>query len=298
MTEERRDWLQIAEAGSAFGIRFVVASMRILGRRGTGLILRIIALYYVILYARVRRCSRAYLSRVLDEPIRLRHIFRHVFTFARVTADRVLWITGNQHCFEIKQTGTEHLDEHARTKQGALLLSAHFGSGEAFAAAMPPDGLRVNVAGYFGQAALLHRLLGELSPTRNIHFLDLKRASLDSAMLVRERVVAGEVIVLAADRTGLGEREVSANFFGNRKGFPAGPFILASILHCPVYFVAAVYSEPGKYHLYCQRLTTGLHSTRGGRDAAIELLAQDYAIILEKHCHAAPYNWFNFYDVW
>ena len=37
---------------------------------------------------------------------------------------------------------------------------------------------------------------------------------------------------------------------------------------------------------------------RDQRDAAVEGALRQYVATLERHCRAAPYNWFNFFDFW
>lgn len=298
MSKQPPVWMRSAEFGTLLGIRFVVFSMRLLGRRITRLFLRLIVLYYLCFYPRVRRASRSFLERILDAPPRFRDVYRHVLSFAQVSSDRVYWITGNHARFKVTESGREHLLDLARAKRGALFLTAHLGSAEALAASARPAGLRVSIAGYFANAERFNRILRKLSPDSGAHFIHLLPGELDSVLKLREVVDAGEVVVIAADRLGLNDRSLMVDFLDLEAALPAGPFLLASILRCPVYFVAALFQQPDRYDLYCQPLSDGLGASRAGRQAAIELLARRYANLLEEHCRASPNNWFNFYDFW
>ncbi|HEY6881391.1 MAG TPA: hypothetical protein VI299_25375, partial [Polyangiales bacterium] len=61
---ERRGWLDVAEVGSVWGIRFVVRLCRLFGRGAARAFLRVIVFYYVLFNARARRASRTYFARL------------------------------------------------------------------------------------------------------------------------------------------------------------------------------------------------------------------------------------------
>ncbi|MEL6187082.1 MAG: lipid A biosynthesis acyltransferase, partial [Myxococcota bacterium] len=80
--------------------------------------------------------------------------------------------------------------------------------------------------------------------------------------------------------------------------FPTGPFMLASILQCPIYLTFGIFREPNLYQLSCEPFAERLSLPRRGRDDALREHVQRYARALEAKARSAPDNWFNFYDFW
>ncbi|MBL0217740.1 MAG: hypothetical protein IPQ07_28165 [Myxococcales bacterium] len=91
---------------------------------------------------------------------------------------------------------------------------------------------------------------------------------------------------------------MTAQFLGAEAAFPAGPWLLAHTLKCPVYFVAGVYTRPNHYALHFEFLADEVKLDRKDRTASIARYAQSYASMLETYARSAPLNWFNFYDFW
>ena len=120
----------------------------------------------------------------------------------------------------------------------------------------------------------------------------------DGLRRVHDRIEAGDFVALLGDRTGLNERTVEATFFGQQARFPAGPFLLASLMKCPVYLTFGLYRRPNRYDLSCEPFADRLHLPRRKREAALQEVVQRYADRLEHYARSAPDNWFNFYDFW
>ena len=91
---------------------------------------------------------------------------------------------------------------------------------------------------------------------------------------------------------------IRVNVFDEEASFSAGPFLLASLLKCPVYLVFGLYTEPNRYDLYCQPFAERIELPRRRRDEALAEYAQLYATRLEEVCRRHPDNWFNFFDFW
>ena len=53
-----------------------------------------------------------------------------------------------------------------------------------------------------------------------------------------------------------------------------------------------------RYDLHFETVADFSSIAAGGREAAIRAAMSRYAQLLEQYCHAAPYNWFNFFDFW
>ena len=111
-----------------------------------------------------------------------------------------------------------------------------------------------------------------------------------------------EWVAIAADRTPndaltRGDRSVTADFLGREAPFPAGPFILASLLKCGVVTLFAV-REGNRILIKCEPFADEVKLPRRGREAELSRLASLWAQRLEAEALEHPAQWFNFYDFW
>jgi predicted LPLAT superfamily acyltransferase len=65
------------------------------------------------------------------------------------------------------------------------------------------------------------------------------------------------------------------------------------MLRCRVVFMAGLYLGGNRYALHFEPIADFGASPQ---EPGAALTA--YVACLERHCRAAPYNWFNFYDFW
>jgi predicted LPLAT superfamily acyltransferase len=120
-----------------------------------------------------------------------------------------------------------------------------------------------------------------------------------TAIELGERVARGEFVVIAGDRIPVSPnpRVSFANFLGRSAPFPVGPYILASLLRCPVYLLFSRRTRDGA-ELHFERFRDQIVLPRNSREAAFDALTADYAQRLQHHCLLSPLQWFNFYDFW
>ena len=289
-------WTRVGEKGSRLGIWFVVWFCRIFGRTSTRLMLVPVVLYFVALAPVARRASRDYLRR-MGRPHALRDVYAHCLRFAHATLDRMFFVLGRTDLFRVTRTGSEHLTALGRERRGALLFGAHLGSFEAMLGVAERNALPLNIVGYFKNARLLNEVLQKLNPNAHARLIAVE-PGIDFVLKLKERIDAGELVALLADRVGLGERAVEVDLLGGRVSLPVGPYLLASILRCPIYLTFGLFTEPNRYDLYCEPFVERIELPRAGREAAARGYVQRFAERLEHFCRLAPDNWFNFYDYW
>jgi predicted LPLAT superfamily acyltransferase len=289
-------WLDVTERGSAAAIWLMVTVCRTLGRAVGRLLLGPVVLYFMAVTPVARRASRAYLQRV-GQPHNFRAVLAHCLRFAHCTLDRLFWALGKKSLFEVTSTGSEHLAALQQQRRGALLLGAHLGSFEAMRAMAARQSMPLNIVGYFKNARLINSILEKLNPGLVTRVISVSR-DIDFVLKLKERIEAGELVAILADRVGLGERVVEADFLGAPARWPAGPYWLAATLRCPVYLTFGLFHEPNRYDLFCEPFADLIELPRGDREGGARVYAQRFAQRLEHYCRLAPDNWFNFYDFW
>ena len=105
--------------------------------------------------------------------------------------------------------------------------------------------------------------------------------------------------MISGDRTpvaGSG-RTSRVPFFGAPAPFPQGPWILASLLDCPVHLLFCL-KDGDRWHLTLEPFAERIALARATRAADLAALCSRYAARLEAYARRDPYQWFNFYDFW
>jgi predicted LPLAT superfamily acyltransferase len=298
------NWRQIPEAGTVWGIRLLVLFARTCGRRLAGWFLYLVALYYAIVRGTARRASRDYLRRV-GHRATFASIVRHLHMFAQVSLDRLFFLTGRWDSFRFEQKNHEQLVEISRTGRGVLLLGAHLGSFEVMRCRAKQFGVPINVVVDFSNAQRLAAVFRTLDPDVDTRMISLAEDPITAMLAIRAAIDRGELVALLGDRLPEASpgkpgapRQVTSQFLGADVELPAGPWLLAHALRCPVYFVAGIYTRPNHYTLHFELLADEVKLERHAREQGLARYARTYAAMLETHARAAPLNWFNFFDFW
>jgi predicted LPLAT superfamily acyltransferase len=290
-------WLAIAEVGTVLGIRFVVGLYRLLGRRVTHGFLRVLAVYYALFHVLARRASLQFWRRV-GGPAGFRQVVHHVFTFAVVAVDRMVFATGRVDKFSFVPTGTNHLEALREKGQGALLVGAHLGSFECLRFRSKAKQLPLTIVANFSNAERINGVLRRLDPSLTTRVISVDDKSLAAVLQIRECIDRGELVAILADRTKPGSRTITVDFLGGRAQLPAGPFLLAAALRCPVLLTFGLYRGGTRYDLFCEPFADQLTLPRAQREAALTAAAQRFADRLAHHVCMQPDNWFNFFGFW
>lgn len=299
------DWHRIPEAGTVVGLRLIAWIARLAGRRVAGWVLYVVAFYYALLRGAARRASRSYLARV-GSPSTFLDVVRHIHTFARVSLDRLFLLTGRVGGFEFEHPDHDALEQVASSGRGVLLLGAHLGSFEVMRTRAARFKIPIHVVVDFTNAERVNAVLRSFAPTIDMRLISLGADPVATMLSIRAAIERGELVAIlgdrqprtSAERSKATNRVVTAPFLGADAAFPAGPWLLAHTLRCPVYFVAGLYHRPNRYTLHFKLLADEVRLHRQARAASLAGYAKTYAAMLETFVRSAPYNWFNFFDFW
>ena len=291
------DWTQEEERSNHQMLRLMTWISLRLGRRIARVVLVGIAVYYELFAPGARRASRQYLKRVLGRDANWADGYRHVFSFASTIHDRVYLLNDRWDLFDLRVHGGEVMDAVLAQGQGAFLMGAHFGSFEVLRALARRDAApRVSLLMYPDNARKINAALQAINPAAAHDIIPL--GHLDSMLQLRERLDAGGVVGLLADRSLHDDSTATLPFLGQPAPWPRGPLRIAALLKRPVVLMFGIYRGGNRYDVHFERLADFSSLGRGERTAAIDAALADYVKRLEARCIDAPYNWFNFYDFW
>jgi predicted LPLAT superfamily acyltransferase len=291
------DWMRQQERSHLGALRFMVWLSLTLGRPFGRLILRGIALYFVLFSPTARRNGRAYLERALGRPATWMDGYRHVMCFASTVHDRIYLLNDRFDLFNIQFVGDDTVREALQRQPGALLLGAHLGSFEVLRA-MAHAHAQVPVAMlmYEENARKINAILNAINPGAHQDVVALGHP--DSMLKARDRLDTGCLVGLLADRSLANDSTAECLFLGAPARFPLGPWRMAAMLRRPVFFMAGLYLGGNRYRLHFELIADFSVIERSDREAAIQRAMQAYADRLGDFCRQAPYNWFNFFDFW
>lgn len=304
----RRHWSRTPERGSLLGLQIMLASYRLLGRRGFQALLYPVIGYFWLTGRRQRVASEQYLARLeafaagqgVNLPSEPRSSFRHFLRFGEAALDKLAGWRGDIPREELELVGREHHEAALASGRGLLLLGSHLGDLELCRALGTQGGqVPINALVFTRHAARFNALLKQVNPDSGINLIQVQEMGADTAILLKEKIEAGEWVVIVGDRTSVTreKRVVWADFLGAPAPFPLGPFALASVLACPVYLMFGL-KEQGRFRVHFEPFAERLSLPRATREAALRHWVQAYADRLQHHCLHAPLDWFNFFDFW
>jgi predicted LPLAT superfamily acyltransferase len=299
-----RHWASINEVSFVAGMRLLFWICRVFGRWPFRLVLYPVLLWYIATKPAARRASAGYLERVAgrtgDVPAGVGGVLRHFASFAENILDKMLLWGGLFDTSKVSCHGNAPLLRMIAEGRGAMLVCSHLGNLDLCRVlSQQTPGLKLTVLVHTRHARAFNDMLAQLDPRSQLNLLQVTEVTPATAMLLSERVARGEFVVIAGDRIPVSPnpRVVHADFLGRRAAFPVGPYVMASVLDCPLYMLFS--RRAGERHeLHFELLRESVRLPRKDREAALALLAADYAARLEFHCVRSPLEWFNFYDFW
>jgi len=116
--------------------------------------------------------------------------------------------------------------------------------------------------------------------------------------MVRESLDANYFIGMLGDRVFGADKTTRCDFLGAPATVPAGPSLLAAMMHCPIILFFGLYRGGNRYDIYFEHFADDIVLNREHRAEEIQSWMQRYVVRLEHYARLAPYNWFNFYSFW
>jgi predicted LPLAT superfamily acyltransferase len=290
-------WGDLPERGAPGLLRLIGWIAVHIGRWCARLLLYPITLYFLISAHAARRVSYQYLNRVRGRPSRWWHVFRHFHCFAATILDRIYLLRGEFDDFDVTLHQKEILHRQIEGAKGCILLGSHLGSFEV-----------LRTLGVTQQDFPL-KVLMDVAHNENItRFLDALNQQIastvivpdrpDTLLRVKESLDAGFLIGMLGDRVASDGKTTQCQFLGAPTRFPAGPILLAAIMHCPVILFFGLYQGGNRYEIHFEHFAQEIILNHDHRARDIQQWMQRYVERLEYYARLAPYNWFNFYPFW
>ncbi len=306
MSVPARHWSQVGEGGAVAGLWLMYALYRAAGRLPFRVVLYPVVACYWLAYPAARRASLEYLVNLQQATGALGHApgwrdtMRHFLSFADTLLDKMLAAGGRYRFDRLRFVGRAALEAQMKSGRGALLVTAHVGCLEMCQALADAPHLKLTVLVHTLHAEHFNRVLERLSPGRAVRLLQVTEVTPATAVLLAQRIDAGEFVAIAGDRvpvSGGRASRVDVPFLGRLAPFPIGAYLLASILKCPLVMMGCI-RQGDTHEIVFERLADAVRLPRADRLAACAAYAGDFAQRLERLLVRAPFEWFNFYSFW
>lgn len=305
-------WAQQQEVKGLWGMRLMLLVWRLLGRKAFSLLLYPVVGVYWLTASTARKASQSWIRRVRAQLIARRMpvpsnltSYQHFLRFGGAMLDKIASWRGELHVGRdvVFAPGAEET-LNVSDPRGKLLLASHLGDVEACRALAQLQGSKtINALVFSDNAQRFKKIMEEMAPQAGLNLLPVNDIGPDTAILLKEKLDRGEWIAIVGDRIAVttqrgGEWRVCwSRFMGQVAPFPQGPFILASILRCPVDLIFALRQQE-KLRIHCEPFADPLLLPRATRQQALQNSVDRYAERLEHYALQSPLDWFNFFDFW
>ena len=299
-------WAKVEERGIIWGMHFLLKIYLLFGRTVLQVFLYPVVSYYWLINTRGRQASQQYLEKIAsyqDDPAinaSLTCSYWHFISFANALIDKLAAWSGSLTLEDVEYHGREAVMQCLDQGQGLLILGSHLGNLEVCRViAKLRRNVTVNVLVHTKHTEKFNTLLNKYADSGRVNLIQVSSFNAATAMLLQDKIEAGELVIIAADRTPVNEqgRVAQADFLGQPASFPQGPFILALLLKCPVFTLFCL-KQQGKQVIYFDSFSDSIAVPRKQRTAVIQQYVEKFASRLQSYCVKEPLQWFNFYDFW
>jgi predicted LPLAT superfamily acyltransferase len=319
-------WSRLKEQAGYWQVRFLLG----LFKTFPSIVLRILSFpvgfFYFIFSKNGRAESKRFLVKAapFTENLQLakkcRSLFgplRHIISFSLTLVQKLETWSGKfpfkNICFH--DDDSANLIQRLENGKGAFLVISHIGNAELLRglASFNRTGVSrkapLTVIADIKTTVNFTRILEELNPQSGLDIIDANKIGPETAVLIEEKLAAGQMVTIAGDRTSEDKNEniITIPFLGEDAPFSTGIFYLAALINVPVYFIFALrrgdLSIKLKYDMYVHKndITSNEKEEKPLRKERFQQsysLARSYAALLESYCKKYPFQWYNFFDFW
>jgi predicted LPLAT superfamily acyltransferase len=298
-------WSEINEKGAKFGMQLMFSIYKYCGRLPFYFVLLPVIAYFYLLNSSARNSSLEYLNKMRACGVAIGNgpvmwlSYCQFYKFGCSLLDKLAVWSGRLTLKDLIFYNYDEFDQYNKNKIGTLIIGSHLGNIEVCRALAKQKGaLKINVLVHTKHSTKFNSVLRGISEEADVNLIQVTEIDPATAILLNDKISKGEHIVIAGDRTPInGQNTCQVNFFNTTTHFPKGPFILASILKCPVFTLFCI-KENSKYGLHMEILFSQVKAHRSQRDEILKDHIQQYANRLQEYCAKSPLQWYNFYPFW
>ncbi len=304
-------WQGTRERGTRWGVEFLRWVLRLGGFGLIRVALVPVAAYYTLTHRSARLASMAYLERLQafgkEHGLQFnlqpgwRGVYTHFYSFALNLAEKYAIWSGQGLAGSALESEFPELSEQLLSSPGgAVLMVSHLGNFDvAISQATPCTGKHFNILLDHAVTQRVNTERVSESNKNRVTFIDTQHIGPETAVFLRQGEKNGDITVIAADRVSKeGDSNLVVTFLDGQVKLPVGPWVIASLLGCPVYALFVCRDTSG-YRLVPYKLVDEVVvSDRARRTEILRDYAQQFADVMERTLLKYPEQWYNFYEYW
>ena len=282
-----KNWFQLSEQGA--GEKRLILSYwayKILGEKALRIIAFLVSIS-VFLTAKERREASFKFYRLIKKPP-VTSAIKQFLNYANSLVDKFISFIGDFN------TDNFILD-NPEIYKGSFFITTHIGNIEIMRSLIDKlQGHRVNIFLQANACKTFNSFLKKFEAKVNAEVFPVEEISMETSILIFERLKAGELVFMAGDRVSAQNSNTvyEADFFSEKIRLPLGTIKFALMMGAPIYFIVCA-KEGKKYKISTKRFE-GYHTSK---KSTLEELKIEYAKFLEEYTVKYPYQFYHFYDI-
>ena len=307
---DSRHWTHQKEQGKDWMRAITLFSIR----KMPGILVRILAIpigfFFWLVSVNQRKAIKIYLKKI--RPDRKPYTLSLFLAFSITIIEKLESWAGKIRFGKIhfQQDDITAIWKELEEGKGAFLICSHLGNMEMLRAIADYGEIgvsrKVPVISIvdFAVTAEFNHMIEETNGSSMHNIISADDIGPDTMMILQEHVAKGGIVVIAGDRSSADtpDRNYDIDFLGSPAQFPQGPFIIASLLECPTYFVFAARQKPlsvsAEYNMHIHKTSVKFSGNRSEKKRQVRQMAEEFVRYLEKYCNKYPLQWYNFYEYW
>lgn len=198
--------------------------------------------------------------------------FRHFHSYADSLVDKMLSFSGNLSAKKFEFSNPDDMNlmfETFKEGKGAFFITSHTGNVEIMRSLFLSDRYSVkpyvNVFLQKNSCEIFNTFLEHIKVKTNVDVFPVEEISVDTAVVIKEKLNKGEIVFMAGDRLSAQYPELSydTEFLNRKVKFPLGALKFAQILECPIFFVVCA-KKDGKFIIHLKKFheSAGVNKSR------------------------------------
>ena len=204
---DAKHWSKMQERGTYLGIQVLLFVYRLFGRKILSFFLYPVVVYLYFTGGASKQASKEYWQRIFtirksEKAFTHRVGIAHFYSFAQSAFDKIDAWMGRITSADIVYSQEHPIAKLQEQRQGAVFIGSHLGNLEVCRAlGHGRYQTRINVLVFTHHAVEFNKVMKKINADSNVDLIQATHVGADLAILLKERIDNGEILVIAGDRT-------------------------------------------------------------------------------------------------